>query len=74
MDKQCTGLGKVFGHKYEPRYSMTYEWPETASFKNLELLTDDSILALKITSESYHGDVCTRCGDTKQNTNHIEES
>lgn len=64
MNTQCSGvLGRVFGHRYRPRYS-TSEQPSGISFKNL--YGDEQMhLACevaKLSTQTYQCDVCERCG------------
>jgi hypothetical protein len=59
----CKGIfGRLFGHKYEPRYSRS---APTFQIKTMESLAfADELVAIMESSKvwTYHGDVCTRCG------------
>jgi hypothetical protein len=64
----CRGfLGGLRGHCYEPRYS-TAEQERAAPLGNVELpygsTAEDLRRLLTLTSRTYCGDVCTRCGST----------
>ena len=64
-ETRCTGLlGRIFGHKYRPRYTSTRREREPSG--NAEI---DAMLTLAfgasyatLSESTYHGDVCERCG------------
>jgi hypothetical protein len=61
----CNGIfGRLFGHKYEPRYSRS---APTFQIKTMDSLAyAEELVAIMEASKvwTYHGDVCTRCGNT----------
>lgn len=59
----CAGLtGRVFGHHYEPRFSVA-ERARGVKIGNLEDVSADELRDLiTLRDRTYHGDVCTRCG------------
>lgn len=62
---QCTGLmGRLFGHKYEGRYSDHYEKTGFEFPANLwsRLEIKGTEMPRTIETTTYHGDVCVRCG------------
>lgn len=74
MNDKCIGLGRFFGHKFEPRfdYSSDQKTDLTAAIKELNskvLFSDDWVRAVEAlccaTSGTiiYVGDVCVRCGE-----------
>ncbi len=62
----CKGLsGRLFGHDYQPRYSVG-----TPTFRGYPKATYCSEYHYEQMVEiskprTYHGDVCRRCGDVK---------
>jgi hypothetical protein len=58
----CHGLlGRLLGHAYRPRYSES-----APTIKRVNELYDEALLPKIVEaskSRTYHGDVCTRCGD-----------
>ena len=56
--KPCMGLaGRIFGHQFEPRYSLS------APITNANIKADDLERVINATkARTYEGDVCVRCG------------
>ena len=56
--KPCMGLvGRIFGHQFEPRYSLS------APLTNANIKADDLERVINATrARTYEGDVCVRCG------------
>jgi len=69
-EEKCSGLaGRLFGHKFRPRYNTSSEPTMLASwgtgFKaQLVMPIDLNELArdLSIKTQTYAGDICERCG------------
>jgi hypothetical protein len=56
----CMGLfGRLFGHKFEPRYTLT-----PPGSMNVGNGSPSAICAVidQLTKREYQGDVCARCG------------
>ena len=75
---ECAGIsGSIFGHNFQPRYDITTN-TEKVSSEIISALTErtwdydselvDAIEALKSSSSTYIGDVCTRCGTVLERT------
>ena len=62
MDLCCGIFGRLFGHKYEGRFS--HSAPKVDPKMVNSLVFADDLLALNRASRpvTYHGDVCVRCG------------
>lgn len=61
----CTGIGRIFGHNFEPRYSMDgSDLARVLSGSGDVELTARAIDALQ--RKTYVHDVCTRCGKTNE--------
>jgi hypothetical protein len=62
---QCQGLGRLSGHNYQPCYS--FEAPSDAvQLALVEAMKDVFGSSSQLTisqAKTYHGHVCTRCGD-----------
>ena len=67
---KCIGIfGKIFGHKFQPRYNEKIIPPKESeaqlflSTRSVILDGDNTILnSLKRIEKEYKGDVCVRCG------------
>lgn len=62
----CTGLlGWLLGHGYVPRYSTIEQFPPPEFWGARPGTYDCTVPADAVMpgSRTYHGDVCTRCGD-----------
>lgn len=61
----CQGLlGRLFGHRYEGRYSEHEAVPDGVSFQVPPGPAGERLVeATKTRTRTYHGDVCVRCGD-----------
>lgn len=64
----CVGLGRLFGHKYRPRISVT----ERANPTMARIQSDGPVAAdvlrnmYVLKGREYHGDLCERCGKVVQ--------
>ena len=73
MDTKCCGLfGKLFGHRFEARYDS--EESEGKLPDQLTSVTIDAhylvqiVEATRSIKETYIHDICTRCGETTNNS------
>lgn len=66
----CRGLfGRLFGHNYQPRYSTSL--PSLRRVSGEELYAEQLPKIVEASkSHTYHGDVCTRCGDVTNQVRH----
>lgn len=69
--KQCAGIfGRLFGHDYKARHSDAFpdnmKGLKTGPFSGCATDYERMVAAYK--DHIYHGDVCTRCGDTVNQT------
>lgn len=62
---ECQGLfGRWFGHKFKPRYSLSEPTVEIKINSTTDVDADDAAAMLEASKrKTYHGDVCTRCGN-----------
>ena len=60
----CVGIGRLLGHRYRARYSTKESRPfwATPGFYG-EIKIHGQKPQLHISSRTYEGDVCERCGD-----------
>ena len=63
--EKCLGLaGKLAGHNYQPRYSKGAPTLELTKLNaSAQVLADIAELLEASKTLTYHGDICTRCGD-----------
>lgn len=63
---KCHGIGRLFGHKYQPRYSESlpdgFELPQPNHIPMGALKLLWGVARKTALSLTYHGDMCTRCG------------
>ena len=61
---KCIGIGRLLGHNYQPRYDTT-ESPHEVDGWTIAMRSgfDDLHSLLTLTTTTYRGDVCTRCGN-----------
>lgn len=60
---ECAGLfGRLFGHKYEPRYTVGEPTARVSTVSSLVFAEEVVAIMEASKSRTYHGDRCIRCG------------
>jgi len=69
MPNECAGLfGRLFGHDYQPRFTHgapTYKVSDSNDVFSMVFSDDVASVITASKPRTYHGDVCRRCGDVK---------
>jgi hypothetical protein len=61
---KCEGLfGRLFGHRYEPRYSKSAPTYALQTIENLVFADEIALILETSKAVTYRCDVCTRCGN-----------